>query len=43
MTAKEKRVVVLRVFQKKTQKAPRKKIKLAMERAREVKNGQESK
>ena len=43
VTAKEKRVVVLRVFQKKTQKTPRKEIKLAMERAREVKNGQESK
>jgi len=32
-----RRVVVLRVFQKKTEKTPRREIELAMERARQVK------
>ena len=34
--AKPKRVVVVRVFKKKTQKTPRKEINLALERAKEV-------
>lgn len=37
ITAKSQRVVVVRVFIKKTQKTPRKEIKLALKRAREVK------
>jgi len=36
VTATGKRVVVLRVFTKKTQKTPRKEIALALERAKEV-------
>ena len=36
VTAKPKRVVVLRVFIKKTQKTPRKEIKLALKRAEEI-------
>jgi phage-related protein len=36
VTARERRVVVLRVFVKKTQKTPRREIKLAMERAKDV-------
>jgi len=37
VTAKERRVVVVRVFVKKTQKTPRREIKLALERAKEIK------
>lgn len=40
ITAHKKRVVVLRAFIKKTQKTPRKEIKLALERAKEVKHDQ---
>ncbi len=36
VTAKPKRVVVLRVFIKKTQKTPKKEIKLALKRAEEI-------
>ena len=36
VTAKPKRVVVVRVFIKKTRKTPRKEIKLALQRAKEV-------
>ena len=36
VTARKKRVVVVRVFVKKTQKTPRSEIKLALERAKEV-------
>jgi phage-related protein len=36
VTASGKRVVVVRVFVKKTQKTPRSEIKLALERAKEV-------
>lgn len=36
VTAKGKRVVVVRAFIKKTQKTPRKEIVLAMERAKEI-------
>jgi len=36
VTARPKRVVVVRVFVKKTQKTPRKEIKLALKRADEV-------
>lgn len=36
VVAKPKRVVVIRVFRKKTQKTPRKEIRLALERAKEV-------
>jgi len=36
VTAKPKRVVVVRVFIKKTQKTPRKEIKLALQRAKEI-------
>ena len=36
ITAKPKRVVVVRVFIKKTQKTPRKEIKLALSRAKEI-------
>lgn len=35
-TAKEKRVWVVRIFVKKTQKTPRKEIKLALKRAEEI-------
>ena len=37
VVAKPKRVVVVRVFAKKTQKTPRREIKLALKRAKEVK------
>lgn len=37
VVAKLKRVVVVRVFAKKTQKTPRREIKLALKRAKEVK------
>jgi phage-related protein len=37
VTAVERRVVVVRVFVKKTQKTPRREIRLALERAKEVK------
>ena len=36
VTVKDKRVVVVRVFIKKTQKAPRTEIELALQRAKEV-------
>lgn len=36
ITTKPKRVVVLRIFIKKTQKTPRKEIKLALKRAEEI-------
>jgi phage-related protein len=36
VTASGRRVVVVRVFGKKTQKAPRREIELALKRAREV-------
>ena len=36
VTTKPKRVIVLRVFIKKTQKIPRKEIKLALKRAEEI-------
>ncbi|MFO1155189.1 MAG: type II toxin-antitoxin system RelE/ParE family toxin [Rhodospirillales bacterium] len=36
VTAGDRRVVVVRVFQKKTQKAPRREIELALQRAREL-------
>ncbi|MBW8635744.1 type II toxin-antitoxin system RelE/ParE family toxin [Hoeflea sp. WL0058] len=36
VTAKPKRVVVVRVFAKKTQKTPRREIELALKRAEEV-------
>ena len=36
VTAEKQRVVVLRVFVKKTQKTPRGEIKIALERAKEV-------
>src|ERR1019366_6193524 len=38
VTAKGRRVVVVRVFVKKTQKTPRREIDLALERARDVKS-----
>ena len=38
VTAHEKRVVVVRAFIKQTQKTPRKEIKLALERAKEITN-----
>lgn len=37
VTARERRVVVVRVFIKKTQKTPRREIRLALERAKEIK------
>lgn len=37
VVTKPKRVVVVRVFAKKTQKTPRREIKLALKRAKEVK------
>ncbi|UAA39137.1 type II toxin-antitoxin system RelE/ParE family toxin [Paraneptunicella aestuarii] len=40
ITAHKKRIIVLRAFIKKTQKTPRKEIKLALERAKEVKHDQ---
>jgi phage-related protein len=36
VTAKGQRVVVVRVFMKKTQKTPRREIDLALERAKDV-------
>jgi len=36
VTAREKRVVVVRAFVKKTQRTPRREIAIAMERARQV-------
>ncbi|MEP6565845.1 MAG: type II toxin-antitoxin system RelE/ParE family toxin [Mesorhizobium sp.] len=36
VTASERRVVVVRVFAKKTQKTPRNEIELALKRAKEV-------
>jgi phage-related protein len=36
VTARERRVVIVHVFQKKTQKTPRREIELALKRAREV-------
>jgi phage-related protein len=36
VTATERRVVIVRVFNKKTQKTPRNEIELALKRAREV-------
>ena len=36
VVAQPKRVVVVRVFKKKTQKTPRREINLALERAKEV-------
>ncbi len=36
VTAKGKRVVVVRIFVKKTQKTPRREIELSLERAKEV-------
>lgn len=36
VTAREQRVVVVRIFVKKTQKTPRSEIELALERAKEV-------
>lgn len=36
VTAAERRVVVVRVFAKKTQKTPRSEIELALKRAKEV-------
>jgi phage-related protein len=40
VTAKPRRVVVVRVFVKKTQKTPKAEIKLALERAKRVKDDQ---
>ncbi len=37
VTARPKRVIVVRVFVKKTQKTPRREIELALERAKEIK------
>ncbi|MGB5595424.1 MAG: type II toxin-antitoxin system RelE/ParE family toxin [Crocosphaera sp.] len=37
VTTKPKRVIVLRVFIKKTQKIPRKEIEIALKRAEEIK------
>lgn len=36
VTATEKRVVIVRVFEKKTQKTPRREIELALKRAKDV-------
>lgn len=36
VTATERRVVVVRVFEKKTQKTPRREIEMALKRARDV-------
>lgn len=41
VTAKKKRVVIVRVFVKKTDKTPRREIELALARAIEVKNDQD--
>ncbi len=37
VTAHERRVVIVRAFRKKTQKTPRREIKLALKRAEEIK------
>lgn len=37
VTARGKRIVVVRVFRKKTQKTPRREIEIALDRAKEVK------
>lgn len=37
ITANEKRVVIVRVFEKKTQKTPRREIELSLRRAKDVK------
>ncbi|WP_300971756.1 type II toxin-antitoxin system RelE/ParE family toxin [Thiocapsa sp.] len=36
VTVRERRVVIVRAFIKKTQKTPRKEIEIALDRAREV-------
>ena len=41
VTAQKKRVVIVRVFIKKTAKTPRHEIELALARAKEVKNDQD--
>lgn len=41
VTAHKKRVVIVRVFLKKTEKTPRKEIELALERAKKVENDQD--
>ena len=41
VTAHKKRVVIVRVFIKKTEKTPREEIELALERAKKVKNDQD--
>jgi phage-related protein len=41
VTAQKKRVVIVRVFIKKTEKTPRHEIELALARAKEVKNDQD--
>ena len=38
VTAKPKRVIIVRVFIKKTQKTPRKEIKIALSRVKEIKS-----
>lgn len=38
VTARKKRVVIVRVFIKKTEKAPRREIEIALTRAKEVEN-----
>jgi len=38
VTAKQKRVVIVRVFIKKTEKTPRREIEIALTRAKEVQN-----
>jgi phage-related protein len=41
VTARQKRVVIVRVFIKKTEKMPRREIEIALTRAREVQNDQD--
>jgi phage-related protein len=36
VTAKARRVIIVRVFKKKTQKTPRRELNLALERAKEI-------
>jgi len=36
VTMRDRRIVIVRVFVKKTQKTPRREIKLALERAEEI-------
>lgn len=43
VTAHEQRVVIVRVFVKKTQKTPLREIQLAVERAKEIENEKDSK